>query len=55
MSKTTYTPLQFQGMPFWVRLRMGVSLLLTPLTVVFMGRSIRVEWDQGHTDLMLED
>ena len=42
MSKATYTYLTFQDAPLWTRAKLAVSILLTPLTVLIMGRSIRV-------------
>lgn len=41
-ARATYTPFVAAG-PLWWRIKLGVSLLLTPLTVVLLGRSIRVE------------
>ena len=39
--RATYTPFVADG-PLWWRIKMAVSLLLTPLTVILIGRSIRV-------------
>jgi hypothetical protein len=45
MSKATFIHLQFTGMSLWTRVKLGLSLLLTPLTIVIMGRSIRVSYE----------
>lgn len=31
-----------EGMPFWFRCKLAVSMLLTPFTLLLIGRSIRV-------------
>ncbi len=40
--KEDFIPFKADG-PLWWRVKIAVSLLLTPLTVILMGRSIRVD------------
>jgi len=42
-AKGTYTFFQLDPkMSFWTRLRFALSIALTPLTLLWLGRSIRV-------------
>ena len=41
-SKPTWTWMDSTTQPFWIRCKLAVSLLLTPITIVLIGRSIRV-------------
>ena len=38
----TYTWYTVDG-PLWWRIKMAVALFLSPLTIIFLGRSIRVD------------
>ena len=42
VTKATYTWHSVDG-PLWWRIKMAVALLLSPLTIIFLGRSIRVD------------
>lgn len=39
-----FTFLRLVDISLWTRVKMAVSMLLTPLTLVLMGRSIRVTY-----------
>ena len=42
VTKAMYTWHRVDG-PLWWRIKMAVALLLSPLTIIFLGRSIRVD------------
>lgn len=42
IDKVTYTWFDGSQHSFWIRLKLAVSFALTPLTLVLIGRSIRV-------------
>ncbi len=42
----TFTFYQIQDASFWTRVKLGLSLLLAPITIPLIGRTIRVRMEK---------
>ena len=50
MATISYTHLHYTNLPLRIRLRVALAILLTPITFVFLGRSMTVTWEVPDSD-----
>lgn len=46
MGEVHFTFINLTDWPLWPRVKLAVALVLTPLTLVFLGRSITVTFEE---------